>query len=720
MRIVAPVSIALVLAFVAASPARAQSQAPANAAASVPRLITVSGTYQPATGQPAPATAVATLAVYAAATDTTPLWQETQDVALDATGRYAVQLGATTPDGVPIGLFAEGQERWVGVQFAGAGDTERRTRLTSVPYALRAADADTLGGRPASAFVLAPTSSDEATTTAKAATTSSSAITNTVETGTPNFLAKYMNPTDLGNSNLMEANGRLGVGTTVPFDFVHVRFLDPTGSITGLAVQNLGSTTASYSGMLFYDQNGILGQFQGFNNVTHEYRINNIAKNGTSQFDGSINFMIGSASRLLVGSGGNIGIGTPAPTAVLEVSNATSGASLANILTTSFTGSTASGSVFLGQKARGTSAAPTAAQNGDSLAIFAGRGLGQTSFGPGLSGMSVRAAENFTDTGQGSFLNFTTTPVGTTAPTVQVTIDPSGNVGVGTPFPGAALEVSRSGSEAAILATSYTSGSGNAPLHLAARGNGTAAAPTAAQLGDFLGAWGGIGYGATQFGSVVGGLGVVAQENFTDTAQGAAAALFATPLGSSSPHVFVAVMPSGNVGIGDWLIPSIGPGATDKLQVLGDIRVGTSGTNGCLMNFAGSGLVGTCASDRRYKKGITPFAPVLDRIAALQPVHFYWRADEFPAHHFGDSQTYGLIAQDVEQVLPQLVVTNADGYKSVDYSALPLLTLQAVKELKAENDDLKKQIGQIDELKQRVSDLERLLKDLQRRPPAQR
>jgi len=77
---------------------------------------------------------------------------------------------------------------------------------------------------------------------------------------------------------------------------------------------------------------------------------------------------------------------------------------------------------------------------------------------------------------------------------------------------------------------------------------------------------------------------------------------------------------------------------------------GTSGTNGCLMNFGGTGLIETCAS-RRYKKGITPFGPALGRVAALQPVHFCWRADEFADHHFGDSRAYGLIAQDVEQVL---------------------------------------------------------------------
>ena len=93
---------------------------------------------------------------------------------------------------------------------------------------------------------------------------------------------------------------------------------------------------------------------------------------------------------------------------------------------------------------------------------------------------------------------------------------------------------------------------------------------------------------------------------------------------------------------------------------------------------------------------------MLDQLTALQPVHYFWRATEFPEQHFGDSRAYGLIAQDVEQVLPELVVTNDDGFKAVDYSKLPLLTIQAVKDLKSENDALK----------QRVAELERLVNEL--------
>ena len=176
---------------------------------------------------------------------------------------------------------------------------------------------------------------------------------------------------------------------------------------------------------------------------------------------------------------------------------------------------------------------------------------------------------------------------------------------------------------------------------------------------------------------------------------------------------WLGTMPGGNVGIGTF---NAFPTITDKLQVFGDIRVGTAGTNGCLKNFAGTGIAGTCSSDRRLKKDITPFAPALDKVAALQPVTYFWRANEFPNRHFGNGRNYGLIAQDVEAVLPELVATESDGYKAIDYSELPLLTIQAVKELKAENDALKKRVDALEELqsenvalKQHLAEIERLL-----------
>ncbi len=129
----------------------------------------------------------------------------------------------------------------------------------------------------------------------------------------------------------------------------------------------------------------------------------------------------------------------------------------------------------------------------------------------------------------------------------------------------------------------------------------------------------------------------------------------------------------------------------DKLHVAGDIRVGT-GLVGCVKDANGTVIAGACASDRRLKQGVTPFTRSLEAVARLQPVWFSWRADEFPDRHFGRTRSFGLVAQDVEAVLPELVTTDAEGYKAVKYNQLPFYMLQAIKDLKAENDALKQQL----------------------------
>ncbi len=100
----------------------------------------------------------------------------------------------------------------------------------------------------------------------------------------------------------------------------------------------------------------------------------------------------------------------------------------------------------------------------------------------------------------------------------------------------------------------------------------------------------------------------------------------------------------------------------------------------------------------RLKRAISAFEPMLDRVASLRPVSFFWRADEFPARALGDDASYGLVAQEVEQVLPELVVTDWDGYKAVNYSRLPLVAIQAIKELKSENDDMRAQLTRVERL----------------------
>jgi len=161
---------------------------------------------------------------------------------------------------------------------------------------------------------------------------------------------------------------------------------------------------------------------------------------------------------------------------------------------------------------------------------------------------------------------------------------------------------------------------------------------------------------------------------------------------------------------GATAMTDVGIGVTNparRLDVNGIIRVGsTTGTIGCIEDRDGTVIAGTCSSDLRFKQKITSFDRVLENFSKLRPVNYYWRAGEFGEQRFGTKQSYGLIAQEVEQLFPDLVTTDEKGFKAVNYSKLPLLTIQAVSELKAENDRLK---AQLEEQRQELEELKKFV-----------
>jgi hypothetical protein len=106
------------------------------------------------------------------------------------------------------------------------------------------------------------------------------------------------------------------------------------------------------------------------------------------------------------------------------------------------------------------------------------------------------------------------------------------------------------------------------------------------------------------------------------------------------------------------------------------------------------------------KGNIAPLDSLLGKLTALQPVAFDWRRDEYVDLHLSSERSLGLIAQEVEEVLPELVAENGDGFKSVHYERLPLLMLQGMRELKAENDALREQNAS---LEARLAGIELLL-----------
>src|SRR5580704_3036033 len=123
----------------------------------VPPLVNFSGVLTDGNGKPLDGVVGVTLYLYKDSQGGSPLWMETQNVQPDKVGHYKVMLGSTTTQGLPAELFASGEARWLGVQVQGQ-EEQPRVLLLSVPYALKALDAETIGGKPASAFMMAPAS----------------------------------------------------------------------------------------------------------------------------------------------------------------------------------------------------------------------------------------------------------------------------------------------------------------------------------------------------------------------------------------------------------------------------------------------------------------------------------------------------------------------------------------------------------------------------------
>jgi hypothetical protein len=220
----AQVFMVLLILVLAAGSAWSQQSSP-----TVPRLVKYSGTIADAQDVSHPGTVGITFAVYTEAKAGAPLWIETQNVEVDELGRYTVLLGAASQGGLPLELFVAGEARWLGAQVNLPGRVEEpRVLLVSVPYALKAADADTVGGKPVSAFVLAEPS-DESASSATSSETKGIISQQVGGTGTTGVLAKFTSPTTVGDSLLSESGGRVNVGGGINFssDFSFVGNADP-------------------------------------------------------------------------------------------------------------------------------------------------------------------------------------------------------------------------------------------------------------------------------------------------------------------------------------------------------------------------------------------------------------------------------------------------------------------------------------------------------------
>lgn len=211
------VSLLFFWLFLASSLSRTQCVNNDECVISVPRLVRFNGTLRDPGGQPRTGTLAVVFGIYNQADGGSPLWQETQNVHTDEQGRYQVLLGSSTDKGLPAAVFTSGP-RWLGVRAQPDDSEQPRVLLVSVPFALRSADAETLGGLPASAFAkvgdnsivpgsMPSTTAMQAATDPGLVSRASRSFPMTTLGGQPGALPRFFTSTVIGNSQIADVNG---------------------------------------------------------------------------------------------------------------------------------------------------------------------------------------------------------------------------------------------------------------------------------------------------------------------------------------------------------------------------------------------------------------------------------------------------------------------------------------------------------------------------------
>ena len=110
------------------------------------------------------------------------------------------------------------------------------------------------------------------------------------------------------------------------------------------------------------------------------------------------------------------------------------------------------------------------------------------------------------------------------------------------------------------------------------------------------------------------------------------------------------------------------------------------------------------SSDRRLKTAIVPLSNALESVLSLRGVRYQRkRGATHLAASVDDAQEIGFIGQEVEEILPEVTATDSDGYKSINYSRLTAVLVEAIKE---QQQLIREQAAALGEALQKISTIE--------------
>ena len=113
---------------------------------------------------------------------------------------------------------------------------------------------------------------------------------------------------------------------------------------------------------------------------------------------------------------------------------------------------------------------------------------------------------------------------------------------------------------------------------------------------------------------------------------------------------------------------------------------------------AANDVVAFSTSDERLKENVKLIENPIDKVKQIRGVEFDWKPltdDEKKNIHGNEGHDVGVIAQDVEKVLPEVVTERDNGYKAVKYEKMVSLLIESVKEQQKQIEELKSEIQEL-------------------------